>query len=202
MSPPSGARQRWLNEGVEMLSEEGGTGAVRIDRIAARLGLTRGSFYHHFDGAAGFKRELLAYLEDKQISAFSDAIAGERTSGTRSGREISSSLISRLAAARGDIRRPRLEAALRAWALTDPDAARTQAAIDEGRLEMIRSIWRQVTTDEEEVRLAALLPYVIAIGASAIMPPLSNDDLHRLYERILTLVPEDSVDQRDDEEPA
>lgn len=195
----STARQRWLDAGIEVLAEEGGVDAVRIDRLAQRLGLSTGSFYHHFQGAAGFKKDLLAHLEQTQTSAFADAIIDTQVSPDN-GLKTSSDLIARLAAARAEIRSPRLEAALRAWALTDPDAARTQAAIDEARLETIRSVWRQVTDDEEEVRLGALLPYVIAIGASAIMPPLGDDDLHRLYERILTLVPDGPLDQPGEDE--
>lgn len=185
----SAARQRWLDMGIEVLEEEGGVGAVRIDRLAGRLGLSTGSFYHHFQGAAGFKRELLAHLQEVQTAGIAGAVADTEVVPD-DGVQTSADLIGRLAAARAEYRRPRLEAALRAWALTDPDAARTQAAIDEGRLETIRSVWRHVTQDEEEVRLAALLPYVVAIGASAIMPPLGDDDLHRLYEMIISLVPE------------
>lgn len=195
----SEARQRWLDGGVEMLAQEGGAGAIRIDRIAPRLGLTRGSFYHHFKGAADFKLELLKHLEKKQLSAFAEIVDSERHSEARGADETTSSLISRLAAARSELRNPRLEAALRAWALTDADAARTQAAIDEGRLEEIRSVWRKVTDDEDEVRMAALLPYVIAIGSSAIMPPLSDDDLNRLYERIVALVRVGMHDHQDHE---
>lgn len=185
----SAAKQRWLDMGIKVLEEEGGVGAVRIDRLAERLGLSTGSFYHHFQGAAGFKKELLAHLEDVQTAGFAGAVADTEVVPD-DGVQTSADLIGRLAATRTEFRRPRLEAALRAWSLTDPDAARTQAAIDEGRLETIRSVWRHVTPDEEEVRLAALLPYVVAIGASAIMPPLGDDDLHRLYEMIISLVPE------------
>lgn len=193
----SAARQRWLDAGIEVLAEEGGVDAIRIDRLAERLGLSTGSFYHHFKGAAGFKKELLAHLEETQTTGFADAVADtEVVPGD--GVKTSADLIGRLAAARAEYRRPRLEAALRAWALTDPDAARTQAAIDEGRLETIRSVWRHVTSDEEEVRLAALLPYVVAIGASAIMPPLADDDLQCLYEMIISLVP-GPASERDDE---
>lgn len=184
----SEARLRWLDAGVELLAEEGGVDGVRIDRLAERLGLSTGSFYHHFKGAAGFKKDLLAHVEELQTAGFAatvadtDVVADNRVPN-------STDLINRLAAARSDYRRPRLEAALRAWALTDPDAAHTQAAIDEARLETIRAVWRQVAQDEEEVRLAALLPYVIAIGASAIMPPLSDDDLRRLFEMVTSLLP-------------
>jgi AcrR family transcriptional regulator len=192
----SAARQRWLDAGIELLAEEGGVDAIRLDRLADRLGLSTGSFYHHFKGTAGFKKELLAHLEKVQTTGFADAVADTEVI-PGDGVKTSADLISKLAAARAEYRRPRLEAALRAWALTDPDAAKTQAAIDEARLETIRSVWRHVTHDEEEVRLAALLPYVVAIGASAIMPPLSDDDLHRLYERIITLVPDGTPDHGD-----
>ncbi|MGC2942227.1 MULTISPECIES: TetR/AcrR family transcriptional regulator [unclassified Brevibacterium] len=193
----SSARQRWLEAGVAALSEEGSAAAVRIDRLAARLGLSRGSFYHHFAGAEDFKLALLDHLRDEQVTTFAGVAADGRTGDARGAKEASVTLISRLGAARSDLRRPRLEAALRAWALTDSDAARTQASIDENRLESIRAIWRQVTDDEEEVRLAALLPYVIAVGSAAIMPPLSDDDLHRLFERIITLVPDDRPQEGD-----
>lgn len=187
----SEARDRWLREGVEVLAEEG-AGGVRIDRIAARLGLSKGSFHHHFDGAAGFKQDLLAHLEDRQTRALSRAVAEAQAGGGRSGRESFQNLLPLLGVSRGELYRPQLETALRAWALTDPDAAQAQASIDEQRLEAIRSIWRRITDDEEEVRLASLLPYVIVVGATVVLPPLEVDDLRRLYERILPLVPEDA----------
>ncbi|WP_051215575.1 TetR/AcrR family transcriptional regulator [Granulicoccus phenolivorans] len=181
-------RQRWLEAGVEALAEEGAVDALRIDRMVERVGLSTGSFYYHFQGMPGFKKALLAHLEEVQTAGFADLIAATPVDPGNAAHSAAN-LIETLAAARAGYRRPRLEAALRAWALTDPDAAHVQARIDESRLETIRAVWRQVTTDEEEVRLGALLPYVIAIGASAIMPPLSDDDLDRLYQRIISLTP-------------
>ncbi|HEU5128151.1 MAG TPA: TetR/AcrR family transcriptional regulator [Glycomyces sp.] len=178
----SEARNRWLDEGVEMLAEEGFEG-VRIDRIAARLGLSKGSFHHHFDGAAGFKHDLLAHLEDRQVGAFADMVAEARAGEGASPRESLLRLVVLLDAPRGRYR-PRLETALRAWALTDPDAARVQAGIDEARLRMLEDLWRRISDDEAVVRAAALLPYVIALGASVLMPPLDTEDLQRLYALI------------------
>lgn len=183
----SEARDRWLNEGVEVLAEEGASG-VRIDRIAARLGLSKGSFHHHFDGAADYKRQLLTYVEDRQISAFARAIEEPADGGTAP-QETLRSLVALLGTSL-DLYRPRLETALRAWALTDQDAARTQAGIDEARLNGLRGIWRQITDDEDVVDTAALLPYVIALGATVIMPPLDIDHLQRLYAMIMPLVPQ------------
>lgn len=184
----SEARDRWLSEGVDVLADEGAAG-VRIDRIAARLGLSKGSFHHHFQGAAGFKRDLLTYLEDLQVSALATGIAQVQRDGASTPEESLRELVFLLGGS-PELYRPELETALRAWALTDEDAARTQASIDEARLNALQSIWRQISDDEEVVRVAALLPYVIALGSRVIMPPLETEDLQALYTWILRLVPQ------------
>ena len=40
-------------------------------------------------------------------------------------------------------------------------------------------------------RLSALLPYLLAVGAAVVVPPVAADDLRRLYEMLLPLVPTD-----------
>lgn len=185
----SRARDRWLNEGIEVLAEQGADG-VRIDRIAARLGLSKGSFHHHFKGAAGYKRDLLDHLADVQIGAFDTAVAESGVGPDTPPRDILRNLTAILDA--HSLYRPTLETALRAWALTDKDAALTQARIDESRLHALRAIWHRISDDEEVVRLSALLPYVIALGASILQPPLDASDLQRLYARIMSLVPGDA----------
>ncbi len=46
-------RERWLAEGLEALRESG-TEALRIDGLAERLEVTKGSFYAHFDSKAAY----------------------------------------------------------------------------------------------------------------------------------------------------
>ena len=40
-------RAQWLSAGLEAL-RKGGVAAVRVERLAADVGVTKGSFYHHF----------------------------------------------------------------------------------------------------------------------------------------------------------
>ncbi|MEV0081899.1 TetR/AcrR family transcriptional regulator [Saccharopolyspora sp. NPDC050642] len=42
-------KQDWLDAGLEILADQG-VPALTIDRLATKLGLTKGSFYHHFGG--------------------------------------------------------------------------------------------------------------------------------------------------------
>ena len=189
----SAARDRWLNEGVTVLMTEGASG-LRIDRLAARLGLSKGSFHHHFAGAHGYKIDLLHHLEDLLTSALEAAIA-ETATEPDAPRAFAKLIEVTMTPDEKDedgsqVYRQQLEIALRAWALTDADVAATQARIDRARVEGLSSLWRQFSATEEEVRLRALLPYVISLGASVIMPPLGLDELRKLYESIQPLVPQ------------
>ena len=181
------ARDRWLDLGMEVLSEEGVAG-IRIDRLAARLGLSKGSFHHHFAGAEGFREELLLHIEDNMLGWLRDAVADAPTG--ESPRETLARLSLAATSPQERVYRQRLEVALRAWAITDATAARTQQRIDEARVEILRAVWLRTGIPEDDARIAALLPYVITIGATMIMPALDAADLRRLYDGILPLVPD------------
>ncbi|MBO0678340.1 TetR/AcrR family transcriptional regulator [Mycolicibacterium sp. S2-37] len=180
-------RQRWLDAGLAALEEEGAAG-VRIDRIAARLQLSKGSFHHHFAGADGYKRDLLSHFEALSIGALEQAIAGVTASGDA--RAVLSGLTDAIGPGTSDLYRPKLELAVRAWATSDPDVRAVQARIDDARLAALQRVWRPHTDDDAQARIAALLPYLVALGASILNPPVSPAELNRVYALLLPLVPE------------
>lgn len=183
----SEARDRWLDEGVRVLGDEGFTG-VRIDRLAARLGLSKGSFHHHFAGADDFKRELLAHVERLSIDALERAISSAPPSSDA--REILGRLTDAVDAPAVGLYRPELDVALRAWALCDAEARATLARIDEVRLTALERVWRPEVGSDAEARTAALVPYLLSVGAAVVSPPLSGPQLKAVFELILPLVPE------------
>jgi AcrR family transcriptional regulator len=136
-------REKWLDAGLRVLAADGASG-LRIDRIAARLKLSKGSFHHHFSGADGYKRELLAHFEAM---------------------------------------------AVRAWATWDEEVNRVQGRIDRARLTALQRIWRPHVATDADARVAALLPYLVALGASVSVPPVEPEELGRVYETLLPLVP-------------
>jgi AcrR family transcriptional regulator len=54
------SREAWLEQALEVLSHEGES-KLRIDKICQALGVTKGSFYWHFDGRADFLQAILEY---------------------------------------------------------------------------------------------------------------------------------------------
>ncbi|CAM3434477.1 TetR/AcrR family transcriptional regulator [Occultella aeris] len=185
------ARDRWLDEGIRVLAQEGAAG-VRIDRIAARLGLSKGSFHHHFDGADGYKRDLLARFERLSIDQLDRAIV--EAGPTSDARSILSRLTALIEPREAGLYRPELDVAVRAWSASDPEVRAAQARIDEARLAALQRVWRPYVTTDAEARTAALLPYLLAVGASVVSPPVAADELRGLFETLLPLVPEGPVD--------
>jgi hypothetical protein len=88
--------------------------------------------------------------------------------------------------------RPELEVAMRAWAFSDPEVRAVQERVDRRRLESLEGIWSRMLDDPAAVHAAALLPYLVGIGASLVQPPTPPDHLQRVYELLLGLVPDES----------
>lgn len=179
------ARQRWLDEGLVVLAEEGEAG-LRIDRLAARLGLTKGSFFHHFGGAAGYRSALLEAYEQRRLEAMTAAITARRDAGTRA----TLAWLTDLATGDDDsIRRAELDLAVRAWASSDPEARAVQARIDAAVIDALQETWRPVVESDAAARTAALVPYLVSLGAAMTVPPISPHELRDVYELLLEAVP-------------
>lgn len=169
-----------------MLAEEGASG-VRIDRIAARLGLSKGSFHHHFAGAAGYKRALLEHFEQMSTEMLDEAIAGAGDAGVHA---VLDRLTRMVGPGSRSHYRPELEVAVRAWATSDEDVRAVQGRIDEARVAALSRVWRPYVGTDADARTAALLPYLVSVGAAVVSPPVSATELQRVYEILLRLVPE------------
>ena len=175
-------RERWLDAGLEALAEEGAAG-LRIDRLTRRLGVTKGSFFHHFAGTAAYQSALLEHIEATAAASIDARESELETAGP-------SQLLGRMTAAVGDstdgLWRADLEVALRAWSFTDPEVRAAQDRIDRRRLALLEAVWQRLEPDAERARVSARLPYLIMVGAS--MTGVEPDELQQVYELILPLV--------------
>jgi AcrR family transcriptional regulator len=52
------SHDHWLKDAILLLAKEGFT-ALTVDGIAARIGVTRGSFYHHFKSRQSLVKKML-----------------------------------------------------------------------------------------------------------------------------------------------
>jgi AcrR family transcriptional regulator len=184
------SRTDWIQAGLAAVADNGPNG-LRIDSLCRRLGVSKGSFHHHFAGSGDFKKTVLAAYETLVVEALDQAIDSTAADSAKA------ALAGLTAAVAGteSFYRPDLEVAMRAWAFSDPEVRDVQERIDTRRLESLERIWSRILADPAEVHTAALLPYLVGIGASLVQPPTPPDQLRSVYELLLNLVPEESPDK-------
>ena len=110
-------------EAALRLLAEGGEAAVRIAALCERLGVTKGSFYHHFPSGPAFHLALLDHWEQdgaQRLRAALDGVDDPR-------RRIA--VLKRL----GIEIDHEAESAIRAWGKSFPPAAAVQQRVDAGR---------------------------------------------------------------------
>lgn len=175
-------RDRWLEEGLAVLAEQGAAG-VRIDRIASRLGLTKGSFHHHFKGAGDYRRALLERHERDQtavLADLSDELEGappETAFGVLAGKVL-------------DLLDAERERAVRAWGVGDPAAREVQERLDTARLEFLERLWTRAIGDHDRARTAAMLPHLVIAGIGVVHPMPSEEDIRAVFALLAELAHE------------
>jgi AcrR family transcriptional regulator len=174
------SRQDWLDAGLAILDEQGGAPALTIEQLTDRLGLTKGSFYHHFKGMGGFKTALLAHFEAQHTTRYIDLVEGGVADPLAKLRHLLDLILA-------EDNGPDVEVAVRAWALQDPEVRAAQERIDRARVDYVRSIWAEISGDAEEAALIARQLYVTIIGSGQIIPPIPGPDLRRMCELLLRL---------------
>jgi AcrR family transcriptional regulator len=174
------SRVEWLDAGLELLAAEGAP-AVTIERLTGQLGVTKGSYYHHFKSAAGFKTALLEYFEAKFTTRLIDAV--ERTTGA----EPAAKLRRLLDLVLSDPDNSGLEIAVRAWALQDAEVRAAQERVDRARTEYLKQLCHGLGAAVDPDRFAQLL-YLILIGAEQVLPPIGRNELRDIYATTLRLI--------------
>jgi len=159
-------KRDWLDAGLVLLAEQGAP-SVTIERLTGRLGLSKGSFYHHFKGMSGYRTALLEHFEAERTTRFMEQ--AEAAEDDRLGALL------KLVLAPGS--GPELEIAVRAWALQDAEARAVQERVDRTRVAYLTEI-------SGDADLAQAL-YLIVVGAGQVVPPLTGRRLKSALELVL-----------------
>ncbi len=184
-APPhrGGSKRAWLDEGLRTLADEGAP-ALRIDRLAGRLGLSKGSFYHHFDGTAAYKDALLTHFEREHTSRFIDAVESRADCDAEAKLRMLADLVlddyPPSNGTEGD-----LEGAMRAWSLQDPEVHAAQARVDRIRLDYVQRLYVAAGLREQEAHDRSTTLYVMLVGAGYLAGHVTAADLRRMWETLL-----------------
>jgi AcrR family transcriptional regulator len=148
-------RGAWVDAALQALAA-GGPEAVRVETLAASLGVSKGGFYWHFKNRQGLLGEMLDAWEKAMVE---DVIAQveSQPADPRAKLQQLFELASTVDFA--------VELALRDWSRRDPDVAKRLRRVDNRRMEYLRSLFGQFCTDEDDVEARSMLAFSLFIGS-------------------------------------
>ncbi len=171
-------RRDWLAAGLGVVGDVGADG-LTIDALTVQLGVTKGSFYHHFASFREYKDSLLAFFEREETL---DIIARVEEDGAASARDKLRRLIDVVVTGSS-----RIEVGIRAWALRDAEVRAYQERIDGRRLAYLREVCAALTGDEPRALVMARVFYALYVGCEQIVPPIEGDDRRRMFDAVIRL---------------
>lgn len=169
---------RWVETAIDVLAREGISG-LRVEVLAKRCGVTKGSFYWHFKDRQAL---LDAVLERWKAGRIVDI---EKTTAAARGneREQLHYAIEVYGASRNQ-KGMSIELAVRDWARHDIRAAAVVESVDLYRLECTRKLFVAAGMSDAEAKSRSLLLYACVFGLSLMHYTHFDDNLNDLKQRI------------------
>ena len=169
---PKNTIQDWIAAAQRMLVDEGIAG-LKVDRLANRLGVTRGGFYHNFKDRDDFLDQIIQHWEnscrflpeDPPPPTAADAV------------DWLDRMITRLLESEGYD--SHFDLAVREWARSDKRAEWAVERADRERLETLQKFFEAIGYDQVQATIRARVFYYHQIGYYAIGVQQSISDRRR-----------------------
>ncbi|HEY4897255.1 MAG TPA: TetR/AcrR family transcriptional regulator [Solirubrobacteraceae bacterium] len=148
-------RGAWIEAALEALAA-GGPDGVRVEALAAGLGVSKGGFYWHFSDRGALLEETLDSWEQagtEDVIARIDGRPGDPRAKLRELFEL---------APTADFA---VELAIRDWSRRDERVAARLRRIDNRRMAFLRSLFGEISADAQEADARAMLTYSLLIGS-------------------------------------
>ncbi|MGP1281662.1 MAG: TetR/AcrR family transcriptional regulator [Parasphingopyxis sp.] len=171
-------RDHWIIAAYEAF-EQGGVDAVKVDRLAKTLGVTRGGFYWHFKNIADLMQMVLHRWRDRQTES---VITRNEDAGGDPREKLRRLLI---ACAEDD---GRFEVGIRLWMADNADAKSVVAEVDERRTAYIAALLQQIGLQKAEATRLAPVAYSSWLGEYSAAVSRTRDERIRNMEVLYDLL--------------
>ncbi len=169
-------RQDWYKVGLETLAATGARG-LTIERMTSALGVTKGSFYHHFENVQDFREQLIVHWSDQYLNTSADL--------PQDASELLSLLDTIMIEAFGPVTEPEL--AIRVWAHQNDFVRSHVEKVDAARREFILTVFRAVIDDERQSQLMTDMLVAISIGSITALPRIPAKRVLEIYQAFKSL---------------
>ena len=175
-------RAAWIQAALDTLADEGVTG-IRVEVLAKRLHVTKGSFYWHFKDRQDLLAGVLDTWKDGRIR---DIIKQTRPEPGKEEAQIFH-VIDVYSASRNK-KCILIELAMREWARRDAPAAATVEEVDAWRLRCARELFLAIGLPLHEASTRSMLLYAYVFGVSMMNCEKFDGDIARMKSDILKLI--------------
>lgn len=152
-----GTPEVWLDAAYDLLVE-GGVEAVKVMPLAAKLGLSRTSFYWHFADREALLAGLIARWQSQNTA---NLIARTQAPAATIAEAMLNVNDCWITPALFD---SRMEFAIRTWALTDAALAEVLKVADVARVQALTAMFETFSYPEHEARVRAQTVYLTQVG--------------------------------------
>lgn len=159
-------KKDWLETALFSLGESSGN-APTIDQLTQKLGVTKGSFYHHFENYQDFQNQLLAFWED----IYTNNVVS-LSYQAQSLEELLQDFLAALASTD-----PGPEIAIRAWAMRDAQVRAYVERVDAQRVAVAQGWFSQVIPAPQQAQFMAKLFNTLLVGCYSVSPPIIGEEL-------------------------
>jgi AcrR family transcriptional regulator len=175
-------RKIWLDTARRALIEEG-TAGVEINKLAKRLGSSRGGFYWFFKDRAQLLEELLAYWVQTSTVLFKRILQLPGHTGMDKYLAMTDLWIDE------NEYDPKWDGAIRDWARTSPHVRKVVHDVDQKRIAVLKQIISDIGYSGKEAHVRARVMYYHQVGYYAMGVQESKRERRALipyYRKVLT----------------
>lgn len=169
----------WIGHGLRTLATDGAN-ALKVGPMAAKLNVSRGSFYWHFRDMADFRSQLLENWKDRTV----DQVIREFDTDVAEPDRFKRLLKRAFTGKRG------LDRAIRMWAAEDKEVATVVAAVDASRVAYMAKLLVAAGVAGDRAHPRAAFIYWAYLGQATVMDArhasiaaTEMDDISDLFER-------------------
>jgi AcrR family transcriptional regulator len=172
-------RNDWLAAALDALVNAGPEG-VHVEPLAVSLGVTKGSFYWHFEDLQDLLSSVIDYWATRMLGAVRDHD------------DLTGSPAENLLQVMEDIAREdrgRYEAAMRTWATSDEQAEQAVKRVDEARIEWTSGLFAEMGFSPEQAEIRGRMMVLYEYGEAEFSLPASLEqrlEWAKLRHEILT----------------
>ena len=167
-------KDQYFETALEALAQVGFTG-LNIGLMCKTLGVTSGSFYHHFGSWQGFVEALLAYWEHRQERILQELAFG------RTGPEHDIEALRKLTLGLPHA----AEAAIRAWSMNDASVREVQRRVDAARRKTVGKAIERLIGDKAVARVVTSVGMALLVGYQQLSAGGENAKLDQMLDEYL-----------------